>query len=40
MGVVVERMDLTVTSGADLNGGAGVLTPCVSSFDEESGGVR
>ena len=26
MGVVVERMDLTVTGGADLNGGAGVET--------------
>jgi hypothetical protein len=26
MGVVVERMDLTVTGGADLNGGTGVLT--------------
>jgi hypothetical protein len=26
MGVVVERMDLAVTDGANLNGGAGVLT--------------
>jgi hypothetical protein len=26
MGVVVERMDLTVTGGADWNGGAGGLT--------------
>jgi hypothetical protein len=39
MGVVVKRMDLTITGGADLNRGTGAK-PLRLSFDEESGGGR